>query len=69
MSRGKVKWYNVKNGYGFIEPEEGGRDIFVHVSAVEDAGIESLKEGQRLEYDLKDNRGRKVAANLRLLSV
>jgi CspA family cold shock protein len=68
MTTGTVKWFNRTKGYGFIQPEEGGPDVFVHVSAVERAGLNDLHEGQRLEYDLEPGRnGKTAAANLRLV--
>lgn len=66
MSQGTVKWFNAAKGFGFITPDEGGTDAFVHVSAVERAGLTHLSEGQRLEYELvSDNRGKKSAENLK----
>ena len=67
MATGTVKWYNTEKRFGFIVPDEGGKDIFVHVSAVEAAGLHTLKEGQRIQFDLEDNRGRTTAGNLKLL--
>jgi CspA family cold shock protein len=58
MARGTVKWFNLKKGFGFIRPQEGGRDVFVHISAVEKAGLPTLKEGQTVEYEEVSNRGR-----------
>lgn len=66
MPRGTVKWFNATKGYGFIAPDDGSKDAFVHVSAVEKAGLSSLREGQALEYDLvRDARDRVSAENLR----
>ena len=67
MANGTVKWFNSAKGYGFIQPEDGGKDVFVHVSAVERAGLRSLNEGQRVSYDLEAERGRTAAVNLRTL--
>lgn len=65
---GTVKWFNPTKGYGFIAPEDGGKDSFVHISAVERAGLSHLSEGQRVEYDLESGRdGKTSAANLRVL--
>jgi CspA family cold shock protein len=66
MSIGTVKWFNVQKGYGFIQPENGDKDVFVHISAVERAGLGSLNEGQKLSYELqRDQRsGKTSAANL-----
>jgi CspA family cold shock protein len=63
-----VKWFNGQKGYGFIQPEEGGADVFVHISAVERAGMQSLREGQKVSYEMERGRNGKVAAvNLRAL--
>ena len=64
MATGTVKWYNPTKGYGFIVPDEGGNDVFVHVSAVEQAGMRSLAEGQKLSYELTEDKGKTFAANL-----
>jgi CspA family cold shock protein len=65
MSTGTVKWFNTTKGYGFIQPEDGGADVFVHVSAVEKAGLRGLNEGQRVEFELQNERGKTAAVNLR----
>jgi len=63
---GTVKWFNSTKGYGFIEPEDGSKDAFVHISAVEAAGMNGLNEGQKVEYELvEDERGRTSAGNLK----
>ena len=62
MANGTVKWFNATKGYGFIEPEEGGKDAFVHISALENAGIASLNDGQKVSYDLVAGRDGKEAA-------
>jgi len=68
MAKGTVKWFNPTKGYGFIEPEEGGKDAFVHISAVERAGLPGLNEGQKVEYELVEGRNGKTAAdNLKLV--
>jgi CspA family cold shock protein len=67
MSNGTVKWFNSAKGYGFIQPEDGGKDVFVHISAVERAGLRGLNEGQRIEYELQAERGRTAAVNLKAL--
>ncbi len=64
MAVGKVKWFNLSKGYGFISPEDGGADIFVHVTAVQRAGLRSLMEGQRVAYEVVRDRGKLAAANL-----
>ncbi len=66
MARGTVKWFNPTKGYGFIQPQEGGRDVFVHVSAVERAGLSTLNEGQHIEYVIEENRGKSSAVNLKV---
>jgi CspA family cold shock protein len=68
MANGTVKWFNPTKGYGFIQPEDGGADIFVHISAVERAGLSSLNEGQRIGYELESNKGKTSAVNLKLLA-
>ncbi len=62
MATGTVKWFNTQKGYGFIQPDEGGNDVFVHVSAVERAGLMSLNEGQKVSYELEKGRNGKFAA-------
>jgi CspA family cold shock protein len=61
-----VKWFNPTKGYGFIEPQAGGNDVFVHISAVERAGLRTLNEGQVIEYEVVANRGKESAANLKV---
>jgi cold shock protein len=65
MATGTVKWFNPAKGYGFIQPSGGGRDVFVHISAVEQAGLNSLNEGQTVEYEIESNRGKESAVNLK----
>jgi CspA family cold shock protein len=65
MPTGTVKWFNPTKGYGFIAPQDGGKDVFVHISAVERAGLSSLNEGQVVEYELVTNRGKQAAENLK----
>ena len=64
MSKGKIKWFNPAKGYGFIENNEGGKDIFLHVSALEQAGIDSLEEGQAVSFEIAENRGKENATNI-----
>ena len=64
MATGTVKWFNPTKGYGFIQPQDGGRDVFVHISAVERAGLSSLNEGQTIEYEIVSNRGKASAENI-----
>jgi cold shock protein len=66
MARGTVKWFNSRKGFGFIRPEGGGRDVFIHISAVEKAGLTSLSEGQIVEYEEVSNRGRTSLQNLKV---
>jgi CspA family cold shock protein len=66
MATGTVKWFNSQKGYGFIQPTGGSKDVFVHISAVERAGLSSLNEGQQGEFEIEDNRGKSSAVNLRL---
>lgn len=65
MAIGTVKWFNATKGFGFIQPESGAVDVFVHISAVEKAGMDTLREGQRVSYDVIEERGRKAAGNLK----
>jgi cold shock protein len=67
MSTGTVKWFNSQKGFGFIQPEDGGKDVFVHISAVERAGLGTLNEGQKVSFDVVDDRrtGKSSADNLR----
>lgn len=66
MATGTVKWYNPSKGFGFIAPEEGGKDVFVHVSALEAAGLQGLNDGQQVSYELQEDRGRTSAAQLKI---
>ena len=66
MAIGTVKWFNATKGYGFIQPDTGGKDVFVHISAVERAGLSTLNENQHIEYDLVENRGKTSAENLKI---
>ena len=64
MSNGKIKWFNPTKGYGFIENDAGGKDVFLHVSALEQAGIDTLTEGETVSFDIGENRGRENAINI-----
>ncbi len=67
MPIGKVKWFNKTKGYGFIQPEDGSKDVFVHISAVERAGLSNLREGQKISYEIERGRnGKSSAVNLRV---
>jgi len=66
MPNGTVKWFNTKKGFGFIEPEEGGKDVFVHISAVEASGLAGLEDNQKVTYELQEGRdGRQMAGDLK----
>lgn len=66
MATGTVKWFNAEKGYGFIQPEDGSNDVFVHISALEAAGLSGLAEGQRVSFDLTENRGKTAAGDVKL---
>jgi CspA family cold shock protein len=66
MATGIVKWFNATKGYGFIQPDGGGKDVFVHISAVEKAGFTSLAEGAKVTFDIIPNKGKESAENLRI---
>jgi CspA family cold shock protein len=68
MAQGTVKWFNTQKGYGFIQPDGGGKDVFVHISAVERSGLTGLRDGQRVSYELQPDRrtGKEAAVNLRV---
>ena len=67
MAKGTVKWFNAQKGFGFIVPEEGDSDIFVHISAVERSGLTDLKDGQNVTFELEEDRGRMAASNIELV--
>ena len=67
MANGTVKWFNAQKGFGFIQPEDGGKDVFVHISAVERAGLSGLNDGQKVSYDEQSERGKTAARNLKVL--
>ena len=66
MATGTVKWFNATKGYGFIMPQDGGRDVFVHITAVQAAGLKGLNDGQKVAYDVVMERGESAATNLKL---
>jgi CspA family cold shock protein len=67
MATGTVKWFNTTKGYGFIQPDNGSKDVFVHISAVERAGLRSLNEGQKVEFVEREERGKIAAVDLKAL--
>lgn len=68
MATGSVKWFNATKGFGFIKPDNGDKDVFVHVSAVQQAGLKALKDGQKVSYDLEESKGKVSAINLKLVA-
>ena len=66
MASGIVKWFNTTKGYGFIQPDSGGKDVFVHISAVEKAGLNDLREGDKVTFDVVPNKGKESAENLQV---
>jgi len=66
MASGTVKWFNATKGFGFIEPDGGGKDVFVHITAVQAAGLQGLDDGQRVSFELTEERGKTSAANLKV---
>jgi cold shock protein len=66
VAMGTVKWFNATKGYGFIEPDGGGKDVFIHISAVEKAGLSDLREGDKVSFEVVANRGKESAENLRV---
>ncbi len=67
MATGTVKWFNPNKGFGFIEPDQGDKDVFVHISAVERAGIDRLNDGQKVSYEIVESRGKEAADELKLV--
>ena len=65
--QGTVKWFNPTKGFGFIVPDEGDKDVFVHISAVEQAGLRGLNEGQKIQFEVQENRGKEAATNLQVV--
>ena len=67
MANGTVKWFNTNKGYGFIQPDNGDKDIFIHISAVEKAGLKTLLENQKVSFEIKQDKGRSSAANIKVI--
>ena len=67
MTTGTVKWFNSRKGYGFIQPENGGKDVFVHITKLEEKGLRKLYEGQRVSYEIYDDRGRTAGGAIEIL--
>jgi CspA family cold shock protein len=66
MATGTVKWFNATKGYGFIQPDDGGKDVFLHVSAVERAGLSNVNEGAKIDYEIVSDRGKQSAGNIKI---
>ena len=67
MMNGTVKWFNTSKGYGFIEPENGEKDVFIHISAVEKSGLKTLLENQKVSFEINQDKGRSSAANIKVI--
>lgn len=67
MATGTVKWFNTNKGYGFISPDDGEKDVFVHITAIEKAGLHQLNDGQKVSYEIATNKGKQAAANIKLI--
>ena len=68
MVNGTVKWFNTNKGCGFIEPDDGGKDVFIHISAVEKSGLKTLLENQKITFEINQDKGRSSAANIKIVS-
>jgi CspA family cold shock protein len=68
MANGTVKWFNATKGFGFITPEDGGKDVFVHISAVQNSGLQNLQENQKVSYDIEQSKGRTAAINIKVIN-
>jgi CspA family cold shock protein len=68
MATGTVKWFNANKGYGFVQPDAGGADVFVHISALQNAGLSTLNEGQKISYELATNKGKTSAVDIKLVN-
>ncbi len=67
MNTGTIKWFNMAKGYGFVEPSDKSKDVFIHISALEQAGIKDLKDGQKISYNIEPNKGKISATNIKLI--
>ena len=67
MATGTVKWFNATKGFGFIQPDGGAKDVFVHITAVQAAGLQGLSDNQKVSFEVRNERGKEAAANLKLL--
>ena len=67
MEKGTVKWFNTTKGYGFVEPTDKSRDVFIHISALEQAGLRSLNEGQKISFEIESKNGKNSAINIKLI--
>lgn len=67
MTTGIVKWFNPTKGYGFVQPDDGGNDVFIHISKLEEKGIANLQEDQKISYDIEESRGKTAATNIELI--
>jgi CspA family cold shock protein len=67
MNTGTIKWFNATKGYGFIQPDDNSKDVFLHISALEAAGLNDIKEGQRLSYEIESNKGKESAIKIKLV--
>ena len=68
MANGTVKWFNTNKGYGFIEPDDGGKDVFIHISAVEKSGLKTLLENQKVTFEVNQDKGRSSGANIKIVN-
>lgn len=68
MATGTVKWFNPRKGFGFIQPDDGGKDVFVHISSVQQSGLRGLNEGQKVSYEIEVQKGKEAAGNLKVVN-
>jgi len=67
METGTVKWFNLSKGYGFVAPDNGAKDVFIHISELEQSGLYQLNDGQKISYEIKNNKGKSSAANIKIV--